>query len=142
MDGERIALAGNSFGGIETLLGVERAPVCAAIDVSGGAQGVGAVTGSAAHPAAGGAKCPGAGPSSCSRENDYDLTPSRQLSAAMREAGKTAAVKIYPPFGNSPQEGHSFAYRGAGLWVEDCHRLRGAPLRWPLTEARLKPRAD
>lgn len=34
----RIAVAGNSFGGIEALLGVERTSYCAAVDVSGGAE--------------------------------------------------------------------------------------------------------
>ena len=35
---DRIAVAGNSFGGIETVLGAERGKYCAAIDSSGGAQ--------------------------------------------------------------------------------------------------------
>src|SRR5437016_1801377 len=35
---DRIAVAGNSFGGIETVLGAERGNYCAAIDSAGGAQ--------------------------------------------------------------------------------------------------------
>jgi dipeptidyl aminopeptidase/acylaminoacyl peptidase len=35
---DRIAVAGNSFGGIETVLGAERETYCAAIDSAGGAQ--------------------------------------------------------------------------------------------------------
>src|SRR5258708_7393335 len=35
---DRIAVAGNSFGGIETVLGAERGGYCAAIDSAGGAQ--------------------------------------------------------------------------------------------------------
>lgn len=35
---ERIAVGGNSFGGIETLLGAERVPYCAGVDAAGGAQ--------------------------------------------------------------------------------------------------------
>src|SRR5881409_3630234 len=35
---DRIAVAGNSFGGIETVLGAERGTYCAAIDSAGGAQ--------------------------------------------------------------------------------------------------------
>jgi carboxymethylenebutenolidase len=34
----RIAVAGNSFGGIETVLGVQRGGYCAGIDSAGGAQ--------------------------------------------------------------------------------------------------------
>jgi len=36
---DRIAVAGNSFGGIEALLGAEQGSYCAAIDISGGAEG-------------------------------------------------------------------------------------------------------
>src|SRR6266851_93835 len=43
-------------------------------------------------------------------ENDYDLSPSRTLSAAMKDAGKTYELKIYPPYGKSAQEGHTFGY--------------------------------
>ena len=35
---DRIAVAGNSFGGIETVLGAERGSYCAAVDLSGGAE--------------------------------------------------------------------------------------------------------
>jgi carboxymethylenebutenolidase len=35
---DRIAVAGNSFGGIEAVLGAERVKYCAAIDASGGAE--------------------------------------------------------------------------------------------------------
>jgi dienelactone hydrolase len=35
---DRIAVAGNSFGGIEAVLGAERGGYCAAIDSAGGAQ--------------------------------------------------------------------------------------------------------
>src|SRR5439155_21546066 len=35
---DRVAVAGNSFGGIETVLGAERGNYCAAIDSAGGAQ--------------------------------------------------------------------------------------------------------
>jgi hypothetical protein len=37
----------------------------------------------------------------------------------MRDAGKDADVKIYAPFGRSAAEGHSFAWRGSGIWGED-----------------------
>jgi dienelactone hydrolase len=38
VSGKRIAIAGNSFGGVETVLAVERESVCAAVDSAGGAQ--------------------------------------------------------------------------------------------------------
>jgi dipeptidyl aminopeptidase/acylaminoacyl peptidase len=52
-------------------------------------------------------------------ENDYDLSPSRTLSAEMKDAGKASEMKIYPAYGTSPQDGHSFAYSGSALWADD-----------------------
>jgi carboxymethylenebutenolidase len=51
--------------------------------------------------------------------NDYDLSPTRVLSEAMRKAGKKFEVKIYPPFGTSVQEGHTFGYFGSSVWSND-----------------------
>lgn len=113
-----IAAMGNSFGGIETLLGAEQASYCAAVDASGGAESW--------HKA----------PSLQSRmlhavehakspilffqaENDYSLEPSRTLYAAMTALHEPAEIRIYPSYGSSPPQGHSFAYRGASIWFDD-----------------------
>ena len=40
-------------------------------------------------------------------ENDYDLSPSKTLSSAMKDAGRAYELKIYPPWGNSVQDGHT-----------------------------------
>lgn len=45
-------------------------------------------------------------------ENDYDLSPSKVLAEAMKKANKAYKLKIYPAFGNSSKEGHSFPYKG------------------------------
>jgi carboxymethylenebutenolidase len=119
---DRIAVAGNSFGGIETVLGAERGHYCAAIDSAGGAQSW---------------KQAPELQSMMTREvrnanapifffqaaNDYDLSPSKTLSEAMKAAGKTYEVKIYPAYGNSPQEGHTFGYFGAAIWADDVFRF-------------------
>jgi len=52
-------------------------------------------------------------------ENDYDLAPSHTLVSAMREAGKIADIKIYPPFGASKADGHNFAWHGSSVWGND-----------------------
>jgi len=56
-------------------------------------------------------------------ENDFDLAPSRVLSAEMKEAGKASQIKIYPPYGSSKQEGHTLGYFGASIWAEDVFRF-------------------
>jgi carboxymethylenebutenolidase len=120
----RIATAGNSFGGIETVLGAERANYCAAIDASGGADSwaaapqlrvlmVRAVRNSRAPIFF------------FQAENDYDLSPSRTLSAEMKGAGKAFELKIYPAYGKSASDGHSFAWAGSAVWADDVFRFLG-----------------
>lgn len=114
----RIAVMGNSFGGIETILGTEHGKYCAAIDASGAAQSWASapelqalLTESVQH-----AQAP---IFFFQAANDYDLAPSRTLSEAMKKAGKKFEMKIYPAFGTSPEEGHSFAYMGSATWADD-----------------------
>jgi hypothetical protein len=52
-------------------------------------------------------------------QNDFDLAPSKTLSAAMKKAGLSYEVKFYPSFGKSTRDGHSFAYLGSAVWVGD-----------------------
>jgi dipeptidyl aminopeptidase/acylaminoacyl peptidase len=118
----RIAVAGNSFGGIETVLGAERLKYCAALDASGGAESwslarqlrvrmTQAVRNSQAPVFF------------FQAENDYNLAPSRVLSAVMKEAGKQAEMKIYPAFGQTSADGHSFVRMKASVWADDAFQF-------------------
>ena len=119
---DRIAVAGNSFGGVEAVLGAEKGSYCAVIDAAGGAQSwalapelqvlmTRAVRNSRAPVFF------------FQAENDYDLSPSRTLSAAMKEAGKVFEMKIYPGYGKSVEDGHSFGYVGSAVWADDVFRF-------------------
>ncbi len=119
---DRIAVAGNSFGGIETVLGAERVKYCAALDAAGGGESwalspelqarmIGAVRNSLAPIFF------------LQAANDYDLAPSRTLSGAMKDAGKIAELRIYPAFGKSAADGHSFAWLGTSVWAEDVFQF-------------------
>jgi dienelactone hydrolase len=124
----QIAVMGNSFGGIETVLGAERGGYCAAVDASGGAESWDEA------PGLQGIMLHAVQHSPIpifffQAENDYSLAPSRTLYAAMIAAKKPAEIRIYPPYGNSHQEGHSFAYRGAGIWMDDVVRFLQANCR-------------
>lgn len=114
----RIAVFGNSFGGIETVLGAEHGKYCAAVDASGGAMSwertpmlqtvmIEAVKHSQAPIFF------------FQAENDFSLAPSKTLSLAMKKAGKPYEVKFYPPYGQSAKDGHSFAYLGSAVWADD-----------------------
>lgn len=117
-----IGVAGNSFGGIETILGAEHAHFCAAVDASGAAQSW------SEAPALQTLLIEAVQHSNApilffQAENDYDLAPSRVLSKAMNDAGKISVVKIYPRYATWAGEGHSFAYRGSAVWGDDVFRF-------------------
>ena len=125
---KRIAVAGTSFGGIEAVLGAERTSYCAAIDSSGGAESW------AAAPAVQSMMLRAVRNSRApifffQAENDFDLSPSRRLAAAMRIAGKEYEIKTFPPFGATAQDGHSFGYFGSSVWGADVFRFLGRHCR-------------
>ncbi len=47
----------------------------------------------------------------------------------MRDADKPSVVKIYPAFGSSAADGHSFAWRGSDIWEVDVFRFLDAQCR-------------
>lgn len=55
----------------------------------------------------------------CQAENEYDLAPTEQLSAALSRVQKSVVRKIYPAFGQGSEDGHSFGYFGANQWGDD-----------------------
>ena len=114
----RIAVAGTSFGGIETVLGVERGGYCAGIDSAGAAQSWAQAPELQAlmTRAVRNAKAP---IFFFQAANDFDLAPSKTLSSEMNAVSKTYKLKIYPPYGDSPRDGHSFGYFGSDVWAED-----------------------
>jgi dienelactone hydrolase len=119
---DRIAVAGNSFGGIETVLGAERGNYCAAIDSAGGAMSWAQAPDLQSRMARA-VRNANAPIFFFQAANDYDLSPSKTLSAVMKDARKTYEVKIYPPYGNSTQDGHTFGYFGSAVWADDVFRF-------------------
>jgi carboxymethylenebutenolidase len=122
VDPDRVAVAGDSFGGIEVVLGAERESYCAAVDSAGAAQSwqdapeVQALMTRAVRNSR-------APIFFFQAENDYDLSPSRRLAAAMKDAGKEFEIKIYPPYGKSTQDGHTVGYFGSSVWSADVFRF-------------------
>jgi dienelactone hydrolase len=115
----QIAAMGNSFGGIETVLGVEQGGYCAGVDAAGGAQSW------EGHPELQGrmlraVEHAGAPILFLQAGNDYSVAPSRTLHEAMQARGLPSALRIYPAYGSSPEDGHSFAWRGASVWAPDA----------------------
>jgi dienelactone hydrolase len=114
----QVAVAGNSFGGVEAVLGAAQEYYCAAVDASGGAESWNSAPElqTLMKEAVRMSKSP---IFFFQAENDFDLTPTKVLLAEMKMAGKDGVAKIYPPYGHSARDGHSFAYRGAGTWFDN-----------------------
>jgi len=118
----QIAAMGNSFGGVEAVLGAEQGGYCAAVDASGAAESWDSA------PSLQAVMLRAVEHSTVpilffQAQNDYTLAPSRTLYAAMRRLKKPAEIRIYPPFGDGPAGGHSFTYRGASVWIDDVVRF-------------------
>jgi dienelactone hydrolase len=118
----RIAVAGNSFGGIETVLGTEKGDYCAAVASAAGAQSW-ALAPELQSLMSRPVQNANAPLFFFQAANDYALSPSKTLPSVMKQMNKTYEVKIYPPHGNSTLEGHTFGYFGASVWANDVFRF-------------------
>jgi carboxymethylenebutenolidase len=130
VDPSRIAVAGCSFGGIQTLLGAERnLAYKAAISISPAAlswngnsflqkrliqslQGIN-IPVLLLQPA-----------------RDASLEPSRVLGAEAARLGKLLTTKVYPDTGPEDERGHCFGgAKGMHVWAEDAKAFLAANLR-------------
>jgi carboxymethylenebutenolidase len=117
VDPQRIAVAGCSFGGIQTVLMAERGlGLRAAVDFAGAAQNwehsqdlrdrmLKAVR-QAQMPIF-----------FIQAKNDYDISPSRDLAATMEKSKKPHSIQIFPSFGRSAQDAHEFCIHGGEIWA-------------------------
>jgi dienelactone hydrolase len=55
--------------------------------------------------------------------NDYDTTPGTALAAEMDRIHKFHVLKIYPPVGQSQEDGHNFLYLGIPQWEPDVFKF-------------------
>jgi carboxymethylenebutenolidase len=117
----RLAVAGCSYGGIQTVLAVEsnaeqNLGLRAAVNFAGAAQSWRASSSlrSRLVRAIRKATIP---VMFVQAENDYDLTPSRVLSAELQQLGKPNKLAIFPPHGTTHEEGHGgFCFGATNVW--------------------------
>jgi dienelactone hydrolase len=53
-------------------------------------------------------------------ENDYSLAASRDLSAELERLRKPTRLKVYPPVGHTPDDGHDFIHSMIPSWETMC----------------------
>jgi dienelactone hydrolase len=119
VDGKRIAIAGHSLGGQLTLLAAERDnSVRAAVTFAAAAASwkhspevrerlrfaVDNITAPIMLIQA---------------ANDYSTAPSRELTGELRRLHKSHVLKIYPPVGQTSEDGHNFLYLAIPEWEHD-----------------------
>jgi dienelactone hydrolase len=51
--------------------------------------------------------------------NDYSLNLGKELDAHLAKLGKSHRLKIYPPIGSTPEDGHNFPLSGVSIWERD-----------------------
>jgi dipeptidyl aminopeptidase/acylaminoacyl peptidase len=120
VDGKNVSVAGCSFGGIESLLTAEKLlGLHAAVSFAGAAMSW-ADSGELRDRLLRAVESATVPVMFVQAENDFDTSPSRILSEAMRAKGKPAALRIFPPYGTTHQEGHGkFCVHGASVWGRD-----------------------
>jgi carboxymethylenebutenolidase len=119
VDGRKVAAIGHSFGGPLTLLLAEREPTLRAAVIFSGAgyswdrspelraRLLAAVDRTAVPVFL------------IYAANDYSLAPAKGLDARLQQLGKPHRLKIYPPIGRTPDDGHGFLYLGVNIWEPD-----------------------
>ncbi|PYJ48553.1 MAG: hypothetical protein DME87_12300 [Verrucomicrobia bacterium] len=123
IDARRIAIAGHSFGGQLTLLAAERDNTLRAAVAF--AAGAGSWERSPELrkrllTAVDNAKAP---IMLVQAANDYSTAPSRALADELDRLHKPYLLKIYPPVGQTPDNGHNFVYTGINQWENDVFRF-------------------
>jgi dienelactone hydrolase len=61
--------------------------------------------------------------------NDYSTQPGRVLDSERARLGKPHQLKIYPPYGRTAAEAHSFLYSKPMIWEADVFRFLDQSLR-------------
>ncbi len=119
VDARNIALVGHSFGGSLTVLLAEREPNLRAVVVFSGA-GYSFDRSPALRARLLTAIDRIAAPVFfIHAENDYSLSSGKVLDARREQIGKPHRLKIYPPIGQTVDDGHDFLHLGVNIWEPD-----------------------
>jgi carboxymethylenebutenolidase len=129
VDARDVALIGHSFGGSLTVLMAERDPSLRAVVVFS-AAGYSFDRSSELRARLVAAVDHIAAPIFfIHAENDYSLSSGKVLDARRELIGKPHRLKIFPPIGETVDEGHDFLHLGVNIWEPDVFAFLGDNMR-------------
>ena len=129
VDARNIALVGHSFGGSLTVLLAEREPnVRAAVVFSGAGYSFDRSPALRARLLTAMDRI-AAPVFFIHAENDYSLSSGKVLDARREQIGKPHRLKIYPPIGQTADDGHDFLHLGVNIWEPDVFAFLSENMR-------------
>lgn len=123
VDAHRMAVVGHSFGGQLTLLAVERDSTIRAAVTFGAAAASWEGSAELRERLLAAVRTTVAPVMLLHAANDYSVTPGQALAAELVRLGKPHLLKIYPPVGRTPDDGHNFVYAAIDQWEGDVFRF-------------------
>jgi len=129
VDKHKVAIVAHSFGGSLTILQAEREPDLRAVVIFSGpgyswdrspelrARLLSAIAN---------IRAPGF---FIHAANDYSVNPGKALKARLEQLGKPHRLKIYPPIGRTPDDGHNFPFLGVNIWKPDVFAFLDEQMR-------------
>jgi hypothetical protein len=55
--------------------------------------------------------------------NDYSTIPGKIMAEELEKLGRPHLLKIYPPAGKTPDDGHDFVYTAIDQWENDVFKF-------------------
>ena len=119
VDAQRIAVVGHSFGGQLTLLAAERDSTLRAAVTFGAAAGSWEGSSETRDRLLAAVRKITVPVLLLYAANDYSVAPGKAMAAQLWDLSKPHVLKIYPPFGQTPDDGHNLVYTAIARWEDD-----------------------
>jgi len=119
VDAQRIAVVGHSFGGQLALLAAERDSTIRAAVTFGAAAGSWEGSSETRDRLLAAVRKITVPLMLIHAANDYSVAPAKAMAAELWNLSKPHIMRIYPPFGQTPDDGHNFVYTAVAQWEED-----------------------
>jgi carboxymethylenebutenolidase len=123
IDSHRIAIAGHSFGGQLTLLVAERDTSVQAAVTFGAAATSWKNSSEVRERLLAAVRKTNSPIMLVHAANDYTTSPGKIMAEELEKLGKPYLLKIYPPAGKTPDDGHNFVYADVDRWENDVFKF-------------------